>query len=84
MGPDGLEVDTDGGKNGYVENGQEIFRKIVGGFEFEGDAAEAEIEDASAAVALVAEHGVSIGAGHGDAFGSALHSVNVVGIGLRR
>jgi hypothetical protein len=81
LGPDGFEVDAHGRKNGDVENGENVFGEIVGGFEFESDAAEAEVEDASAAVALVAEDGVSVGAGHGDAFGSALNSVDGMGFG---
>ena len=74
-GPDGFEIDADGGKNGDVEDGEEILGEFLGMFEFESDAAKAEIEDAGAAAACFADDGVSIGAGHGNAFGFALHGV---------
>jgi len=60
-----------------VEDSEEIFGQVLGGVEFERDASETEVENASAARRSVSENGIGVGAGHGDAFRLALHGVDL-------
>ena len=76
MRPDRLETDADWGKDGHVENREEVLREAVDRIQFDGYAAEAQVKNAGAAVALFAENGVGVGASHGDALGAALDGVD--------
>src|SRR5271157_140201 len=78
-GPNRLQIDTDGGKNGDVKDGQNAFREVLRLLKFERDTTEAEVQYTGAASALFANDGVGIRANHGDAFGFSLN-----GIGSRR
>ena len=72
-GPDWPEIDTNGRKDRDVENCQEALREFLRLFKLEGNAAEPEVKDTGTAAALVTDDGVSVGAGHGDAFGFPLN-----------
>ena len=56
-----------------MENCQEALWELLWLLKLEGDAAKAKVEDAGAAAALVANDGVSVSAGHGDALRLALN-----------
>lgn len=80
-GPDRPQVDADGWKDRDMENRQDAFRQIFRLLELESDTAKPEIEDASAAAALVADDGVGIGSGHRNTFGFALNRERSLGNG---
>ena len=73
--PYGLEAYADRRKNGDVQYGHEVFRKIFLGVKFDGDASETEIENTGATCALFAECGIGVGTGHGDALRFALNCI---------
>ena len=73
--PHRAQVDADWRQDRDVENSQDAFGKLLGLLEFQGHTAKAEIKHSRAARALVADDRVGICAGHGDAFGFALHRV---------
>src|SRR5580658_550316 len=77
--PDGLQIDTHGRKNGHVQDRKNAFRDFFLRFEFESHSTKTKIQDSSAANTLIAENGVGICAGHGDAFGFAPDSVDAGG-----
>ena len=79
--PYGLEAYADRRKNGDVQDGQDVFRKIFLGIELDGDAPETEVDDSGASRALFAERGISVGARHRNALGLTL---NCVRAGRRR
>ena len=54
FGPDAFEAYPHGRKDGHVENGQESVRDAFRAGEVQGDAAKAEIDNASAVRRLVA------------------------------
>lgn len=74
-GPHRLQINADGGKNGDVKNGEDVLRQIFRLLKFERDTAEAEVQHASAAGALLANDGVGIRANHGDALGFTLNRI---------
>lgn len=74
-GPDRLQIDTDGGKNWDMKNGQEALRKLFGLLKLERDTAETEVQHTGAASAFLANDGVGICADHGNAFGFSLNRV---------
>ena len=61
-----------------MKNGDNVVGEALDGIQFDGDATEAEIQNAGAAFALFAENGVGVGAGHGNALGSALYRVDTL------
>jgi len=63
-GPYRPQVDADGWKDGDVENCQDALGKLFRLLKLESNAAEAEIEDAGAPAALVADDGVGVSADH--------------------
>ena len=71
--PDRPQVDTDGGKDRDVENGEDALGELLWLFKFQRNTAKPEIEDAGATRALIADDGVSVGSRHGNAFGFALN-----------
>jgi hypothetical protein len=76
LGPETFQADADGGKNRHMEHCEQRFRNIFGGREVQRDAAKAEVDHASAPDRLISQDGVSIGAGHRNAFSFARDSVN--------
>ncbi len=74
-GPDGLQIDTNGRKNGDVQDGEEVLREFFGLLKFERDPTEAKVQHTRAASALLANDGVGIRANHGNAFGLSLNCV---------
>ena len=58
-----------------MKDGEKIIGKGLSGVDFEGDAAEAEVEHFGAARRCFTENGISVGAGHGNAFRFALDRV---------
>ena len=77
--PNGPEVHANRGKNRDVKNREQVLRKVFGGIHLDGYAAEAKIENASAASPLFAQNGVGVGTDHGDAFGFALNGEDARG-----
>ncbi len=63
-GPNRLQINTHWRKNGHMKNGQDAFGKGFGLFELKCHAAEAKIEYARTAGALIANDGVGVGASH--------------------
>lgn len=80
-GPYRPQVDADGREDGDMENCQDAFGEIFRLLELKSDTAKPEIEDASAAGALVADDGVGIGSDHGNTFGFALNRERSLGNG---
>lgn len=68
LGPDPLQADANRRKNGNVENGKKGVWNSFGTGEIEGHSAKSQIDNAGAVRRLVAQNGVRVGAGHGDAF----------------
>lgn len=83
-GPDGLQIDTNGRKNGDVQDGEEALREFFGLLKFERDPTEAEVQHTGAASALLANDGVGIRTNHGNAFGLSLNRVGSRSFGGRR
>ena len=77
--PNWLQADAHGRKNRHVQDRKDIFGKLFGNIHFDSHAAETEIDDARAAGVVLAEHGIGVGAGHGDALGLTLHGVHARG-----
>src|SRR6266404_6604074 len=71
-----LEAYADRRKNGDMQDGQDVFRKIFLGVELDGDAPETEVDNSGASRALFAERGISVGARHRNALGLALNCVH--------
>jgi len=63
------------GEEWDVKNGEDVLRQIFRLLKFERDTAEAEVQHASAAGALLANDGVGIRANHGDALGFTLNRI---------
>ena len=76
--PDRLQTHAHGRKNRNVQDGEDAVRKVLWFIELNGNAAKAEINDASTTRVLVAQHGVCIRSGHRDAFRFALHGVDAL------
>src|SRR5579863_5348040 len=83
-GPDSFQADANGRQNGNVENGQQRFGDVLFGGNIQGDAAETEIHHTRAIAGLVAQHRVSVGAGHGNAFGFARNRIDASFRGFER
>ena len=75
LGPDTLEADTDGRKDGNVEYRQQSFGDTFRGGEIERDSAEAEVHHAGALYRLVGEHGIGVRARHGNPLGFARDAI---------
>ena len=80
-GPDRPQVDADGRKDRDMENCEDTLGKLFRLLKLEGNAAKPEIQDASAAAALVTDDGVGVGSDHGDALGFALNRKRRLGNG---
>ena len=73
--PNRFKANADRRKNWDVQYRQNILRELFLRVQFDGHATETKIEYARAACALVAERGIGIGAGHGNAFCFSLNGV---------
>jgi hypothetical protein len=56
-------------KDWNVKNGEDAFRKFFRLFEFQGNAAETQIQHASATTSFIADHRIGIGTEHRNPFG---------------
>jgi hypothetical protein len=74
-------VDAHGRKNRNVKDCQDIFGKCIGRIQLERYASKSEVEDAGAPRSDIAENGIGICAGHGDAFSFSLDGVDRRGFG---
>ena len=73
--PHGTQGHAHRGQDRHVKNRQKILRKILGLVEFQSDATKSQIQHAGAARSCFADHGIGIGAGHGDTFRFPLNRV---------
>ena len=77
--PNRPEVDPHRRKNRDMKNSQDAFGKLFRLLKLQSNPSKPKIKNAGAAAALIADDGVGVGAGHGNALRFALNLVGSIG-----